>query len=323
MLGLIRVRRSVTRATFVSLCILLFAPGMGVLGDALADPASVWDFEVSAKISDLNLPPDILEGKWEVSPGFRVDDLSDLSGLKGQEKVTAETLGKQLLPLGIRSAGDFSLLSGSNVVTVRIFIFEKAPQCRAWWKKKYQYEGWEEHYRAVSADSWLAFDSLQMNKRVMAFGNVWVTTHQLEDGNEHLVAARHLMQQLQERDESKNMKDLGSLQWKNRVVLVLGPSSMVDEAATKLRAASEEVSERAILWFGVSEGGLQTNYTHPLADGFEAHLVEIYRSAEEAAEVVLIGKDGGVKNRYPNLDIQEICERIDSMPMRQAEMGNP
>ena len=42
----------------------------------------------------------------------------------------------------------------------------------------------------------------------------------------------------------------------------------------------------------------------------------------EPSRVLLIGKDGGVKLRGDELDVQRIFDLIDTMPMRIREMKN-
>lgn len=39
-------------------------------------------------------------------------------------------------------------------------------------------------------------------------------------------------------------------------------------------------------------------------------------------EVILIGKDGGIKSRFDRVDLKAIFSDIDAMPMRQNEMRN-
>ena len=103
----------------------------------------------------------------------------------------------RLRPIGVTGAADFSLSKKGfplNVVTVRVFTFKDAEHCKAWWKKKYEVDGWEEHYEKVKCDGTVCVRSIKTNKTALAFGNVWLTTHQLQkDGKEHLTAANHVL----------------------------------------------------------------------------------------------------------------------------------
>ena len=62
--------------------------------------------------------------------------------------------------------------------------------------KKYEYEGWEKHYSKIECESAHVVRSTQTNKAAMAFGNVWLTTHQLGKGREHIDAANYVLRQL-------------------------------------------------------------------------------------------------------------------------------
>ena len=119
------------------------------------------------------------------------------------------------------------------------------------------------------------------------------------------------------------LTDPGSLQWRHRLVVVFA----ADEAATAtakdtLAGAAGPVDERDILWFVVLDETTRTNYTGTLAADFAATLRQAYRGppAGGPSEVVLVGKDGGVKSRDPALDPTALFGAIDRMPMRRQEM---
>lgn len=154
----------------------------------------------SIKLSEVKLPASTLKGEWETLAGFVVDDFGDLSTMAPSQLATAEALKKQLTPLGIVAAADYSLnQSGTslNVVTVRVFRFSSAQLCEQFFKKKYEYPGWQEHYRSVpGAQNLVVLDSTQMNKRIFRYGSVWITAHQLGEGSEHVDATAHVLSQL-------------------------------------------------------------------------------------------------------------------------------
>ena len=158
-----------------------------------------WERVPLKPVSEIELPADTLDGKWKPSEGFRVDDLSKTEALPAAKRQLAEALAKQLSPVGIRSAADYTLIKTGfplNTVTVRLYVFEDAKKCRAWWEKKYRADGWRKHYEQVDCENAVVVRSLQTNKTAMAFGNVWLTTHQLRDGDEHLKAANHVLKLL-------------------------------------------------------------------------------------------------------------------------------
>ncbi len=164
---------------------------LGLLHPDEPEPSAIWKTVVTKKPTEVELPTTVLGKGWQPSPGLKIDDLTKLESLDEGERKAAEELAKQTVPLGIRAVGDYSLAKIGfplNMVTVRVFVFQDADQCRTWWRKKYQAEGWGKHYKIVASDRFAAVDSIQENKRAVAFGNVWLTAHQLGKGDEHLKA---------------------------------------------------------------------------------------------------------------------------------------
>jgi hypothetical protein len=81
-------------------------------------------------------------------------------------------------------------------VTVKVFLFNDAESCRKWWEKKYRHDGWEKYYRVVESKFGAAVDSLEINKRAITFGNVWITTQQNQPGDLHHKAAEFVIERL-------------------------------------------------------------------------------------------------------------------------------
>jgi len=171
------------------IALVLMLPGL--LHPDEPEPSTIWKTAVTKKPTEVKLPTTILGKGWQPSSGLKIDDLTKLESLGERERKAAEELAKQTVPLGIRAVGDYSLAKIGfplNMVTVRVFVFTDTDQCRAWWTKKYRYDGWEKHYRPVASDRFQAVDSHQENKRAVAFGNVWLTASQLGKGDEQLKA---------------------------------------------------------------------------------------------------------------------------------------
>lgn len=123
------------------------------------------------------------------------------------------------------------------------------------------------------------------------------------------------------RDTGKALKTLDSLRWANRVFLVYGSAPGTDHAVEQLESFAEEIEDRQVAWFVLGDGRLRTNHAGPVAPSFENELrTRYFDPAPDSPVVVLIGKDGGVKSRQPDLDLDRLFARIDSMPMRQQEM---
>lgn len=171
----------------------------GLLTSDEPAPPSIWQTVVTRKLTEVQLPPAVLGVGWQPSPGIRVNDLSNLEAIGAPERASVEPLAKQLVPLGVRSVGDYSLVTSSsplNMVTVRVYVFTSVDQCRSWWAKKYQGQGWEKLYKVVASERFVAVDSRETNKRALAFGNVWLTAHQLGKGDEHLKALTAVVESL-------------------------------------------------------------------------------------------------------------------------------
>jgi hypothetical protein len=116
------------------------------------------------------------------------------------------------------------------------------------------------------------------------------------------------------------IKDLRPLQWEYRILLLFPGGTDPKPLLTELQKGEAGILERDIAWFVFRKDGVATNCQKPLAEQFAASIRERTSSGSDDLEVVLIGKDGGVKARYTELDLPSVFARIDSMPMRQAEM---
>lgn len=107
-------------------------------------------------------------------------------------------------------------------------------------------------------------------------------------------------------------------QWQNRILLLEAHHGSSDEWLPLLQSHAPGINERHLLWFMLTDSGMQTNAGQTLPESFAGALHKRYFSDPEIA-VVLVGKDGGVKMRQEKLDLGAIFTRIDAMPMRRAE----
>jgi hypothetical protein len=113
------------------------------------------------------------------------------------------------------------------------------------------------------------------------------------------------------------LSDLDELKWKNRIIIVNQPR---DERGD-LRVLQERVAgidDRDIIWFVVTGDRALSNYQGRLSGSFVGNLRDRLRPGPGG--VILLGKDGGVKSRADDLDLDAIFSQIDAMPMRQLEM---
>ncbi|WP_370313271.1 DUF4174 domain-containing protein [Sagittula sp.] len=109
---------------------------------------------------------------------------------------------------------------------------------------------------------------------------------------------------------SPDREDLEAYRWSVRPVLVFAPGSddvKYTEQIALLRAAEAGLAERDIVVLTDTAPDEKGRLRAALAvDGFE---------------VLLVGKDGGVKLRQETpLSVDDLFATIDAMPMRQREM---
>jgi hypothetical protein len=95
----------------------------------------------------------------------------------------------------------------------------------------------------------------------------------------------------------------------------------MSNALANLEEIEPEISERDIVWFVLGVNQLHTNYNEKLSDEVRKQIIDRYFSPLPAETVVLlIGKDGTLKSRSSDLDLEAMFGLIDQMPMRRAEM---
>ena len=113
------------------------------------------------------------------------------------------------------------------------------------------------------------------------------------------------------------LESVDQLRWNSRIILVKVDSDDQITLST-LEKANDAINERHINWFVFSGNSFYSNYEDRIGRNFQANTLADY--FKEDKNVLLLGKDGGVKLVADNLQLDEIFELIDSMPMRQMEM---
>jgi hypothetical protein len=154
---------------------------------------------ITSPLRDIELPADLFGPGWRRLGTVRIDDFNKLDELGEAEREQAKLLKPQLVPQGIRGAADYSFGRTEpplDSVTVKVYLFKDAETCRSLWNKKYRYDGWEKSYRTAESKYGTAVDSLQVNKRAVLFGNVWITAEQLRPGELHYKAAEYVIEKL-------------------------------------------------------------------------------------------------------------------------------
>lgn len=171
------------------------------LSTAAAPAANKPTVAYAGRISALRIPADAIGPDWTGPTGLAVDNLREFRHQPDDIRPILEDLWKQLSPLGIVAAGDFTYHNRSNTqaeVAVRVFLFDSEHSCREWWAKKFHAAGWDRQYRIVEDVPYEAVDSLRSSKRSLMFGNVLITSGSIEpSGDEHLRAATLYVEKIQ------------------------------------------------------------------------------------------------------------------------------
>ncbi|MFW6335969.1 MAG: DUF4174 domain-containing protein [Phycisphaeraceae bacterium] len=112
--------------------------------------------------------------------------------------------------------------------------------------------------------------------------------------------------------------------WSHRPLVVFAPTGDAPELVeqrNRLRDEQTGLKDRDMVVIEVIGREAGSVDDKPLSDAAVARLVERYDPAEDAFEVLLIGKDTGVKlRRTEPVATETLFALIDSMPMRQREM---
>lgn len=109
---------------------------------------------------------------------------------------------------------------------------------------------------------------------------------------------------------------VASHQWKHRLILLYAPS-----------ASSPDLAKQRAIFAGDSEGLSERNLlvreliADKLSDADRAYLQNTLNGLGNGFQMLLIGKDGGVKIRQSEpISLNQLYGTIDGMPMRRQEM---
>jgi hypothetical protein len=112
--------------------------------------------------------------------------------------------------------------------------------------------------------------------------------------------------------------------WENRLLMVFAPTQSdvgYLEFEKDLSKSTPELMDRDLVVFRIFEKA-RSRVGEQLIESEDAEqLRRRFEVRRGKFTVILIGKDGGVKvTREGRVELEEIFDRIDSMPMRQREM---
>jgi len=120
--------------------------------------------------------------------------------------------------------------------------------------------------------------------------------------------------------------DLDALRWKKRVLVLFSPSesdASFQSQKKSLASSAEEVLDRNLMILEIVEQG-ESRAGNQLLSGKSVQAIRKRLGVETGPfQVLLIGKDGGVKLRSSEaVSMKDLFGLIDSMPMRQQEMDS-
>jgi hypothetical protein len=114
------------------------------------------------------------------------------------------------------------------------------------------------------------------------------------------------------------LSNVEQLRWVNRIILVSADQHNEAEVIGQFRQAKLEIDERHILWFVLYGEQLTSNYEGKISENFSRDINKKYLN--KSVKSILIGKDGGVKDRQQVLSLNLTLALIDTMSMRQSEI---
>ena len=118
--------------------------------------------------------------------------------------------------------------------------------------------------------------------------------------------------------------NLDALRWKNRVLILFSPYEshpLFRLQKDDLTFRVQEVSERDLVILEILEHGDSRTLNRTISGKAAEGIRNRFGVPSERFQVLLIGKDGGVKLRSEQpVPAQDIFELIDGMPMRRQEM---
>lgn len=110
---------------------------------------------------------------------------------------------------------------------------------------------------------------------------------------------------------------LRDLIWQNRIIVANSEQSS-NQLTELFGQENSGIIDRDVIWFVFSDDELQTNYQGTVSPSLLSQVRNQYQLRDN--EVILIGKDGGLKERISGLDLDRLFGDIDLMPMRVREM---
>lgn len=119
--------------------------------------------------------------------------------------------------------------------------------------------------------------------------------------------------------EKMKLTELSYFKWENRIILVKVETNK-DNILDLFEQNKLAINERDIVWFVMQGKSIDSNFTGSLGEKLVSNISKQYTN--QPGKVILIGKDGRIKSRRENIDLEAIFLEIDAMPMRQSEINS-
>ena len=115
------------------------------------------------------------------------------------------------------------------------------------------------------------------------------------------------------------MDALKPYQWKHRLIVLTLAEAEMDAFRKKVETNEAALRERHLLLIPIG-----FKFDHECAEQLDERAVQSIRSHFKleagSTDLLLIGKDGGLKKRIRRIDLEYLFAAIDAMPMRRAEL---
>ena len=119
-------------------------------------------------------------------------------------------------------------------------------------------------------------------------------------------------------NSNEMMNDINELKWNNRVLVIKNDKK--NNFSLRINSLKQEFDERDFVLVYINE---QNTFVHnkKMSKNFSQSLLKIIKNIDDDQNIILIGKDGKIKNSYSSInELEKILSEVDKMPMRMYEM---
>ena len=115
------------------------------------------------------------------------------------------------------------------------------------------------------------------------------------------------------------IEHISDFKWNNRLLVIINDGKI--DIEKKISRYKTEFFERDMVIVEVDEKNVFIDHKK-MSKRFSRSLFKTIRKANNEHHLLLIGKDGKIKNSYPfEIDLNIIFSEVDRMPMRKYEMA--